>query len=829
MIYFSGSLYYFGGKNSDDRLYKYDLTSLTWTAFQILNAPLTRSLFGVAEYNGFLYVLPGWNDFLQNDIGDIRRIDLKSTNSIWESLQVDESTSELARFPRDSYGLAVNGKLVYFTCGYTTYGLANDIIELDLSQTLMKFKRLTDSGKVPEARKDHSTHLVNTKVYVFGGEGQFGKLDDLWTFDLVTEQWTQEKLYGDMPTPRSGSASCSNGDLIYYFGGEGNSQLLKDFYILDTQTKEFRQIDSIEWPTARKDACMLCKFPRFGIFGGVTVNGYENDLYIIDLRYDSITLISNSDESGPVPSANMQCSVDIRSNELFFQIVVGESYGESPISTVYEISAKTLRWTLLGEVGSRSQTASQNFGDRLLIAGGQSWGFERRDEVIKFERSTGKSSFIGVLSSPMYNGGSFYFKSALYLHGGGSVLGNKFRPKVATNHFFRLEMNEDCESTGCDWPCSPGTYYSTASKDCIYCPEGTYSTEFGQSRCTECPAGSASNRKGNTSIRQCYPCPENYYAPTAGSKICYQCPKGMNCFVGTVEPKLPYSKAPGITSQQPANYASNTSEVLQISNNLQITAVLLGLSMTLAYLLLSGPRQYLKYIDLYTKEHNHTLNEMMIIKTKPIGGLFSVLFILAAGVVVLTLLIVFSIDNIEESKALVPLVTLEVDYEEFIGEIRVSLTFESYFGTCSTSGGQCVPEIDFSSYNIKGTDSTTCIKAEDVCTVFWVCNSCHILTGARLEFQMAENLSYSDRIIANVTASSSIPDEYSSIEQKIASSYNTVFRGSTQNKFYFEMTPSVIPIQVFITDSSKWETDLTGYHVAATQAFEPGSVVLISE
>jgi hypothetical protein len=121
----------------------------------------------------------------------------------------------------------------------------------------------------------------------------------------------------------------------------------------------------------------------------------------------------------------------------------------------------------------------------------------------------------------------------------------------------------------------------------------------------------------------------------------------------------------------------------------------------------------------------------------------------------------------------------------------------------------------------------TCLQEKAACTITWECKKCVINTGAFIEYSLQQINSYSDRIVANVTSTSSIPSENSSVEQSISSAFETVYRGSDFSQLYFEVTPSVRPRQVFITDSSAWHTDQTGYHIAAIKAAVEGSTTSV--
>ena len=46
------------------------------------------------------------------------------------------------------------------------------------------------SDSVPEARSFHKMIAVGTNLFVFGGCGTNGRLNDLWKFDTITSEWT---------------------------------------------------------------------------------------------------------------------------------------------------------------------------------------------------------------------------------------------------------------------------------------------------------------------------------------------------------------------------------------------------------------------------------------------------------------------------------------------------------------------------------------------------------------------------------------------------------------------------------------------------------------
>jgi hypothetical protein len=179
MAYYEGKLYLFGGRNTnydnDFRLYIYNFATQTWTALTTTNNPKDKMLHGIGVYGDYLYCLPGWGGLVEIDERDIKRINLKTGSNQWETLMIDSDAEATANFPRDSYGYVITGSFVYFSCGWRKNGILNDIVKLDLSQSPLKYERLSDKYASPPSRTQHSMQAIGTKLYMFGGKGEEGK------------------------------------------------------------------------------------------------------------------------------------------------------------------------------------------------------------------------------------------------------------------------------------------------------------------------------------------------------------------------------------------------------------------------------------------------------------------------------------------------------------------------------------------------------------------------------------------------------------------------------------------------------------------------------
>lgn len=178
MALYNNKLYLWGGRNKsfsvDGRLHIYDFATQVWTSLATKNTPELRDLYGLVVYEDYLYCLPGWGTH-GYDERSIKRINLKSGSSLWETMDVDAVSELDSKFPRDSYGYVIKGSLVYITCGWNVNGNLNDIVKLDLSRTPLKYEKVSSMSLNPSRRINHTLHTIGTKLYLFGGVGEAGK------------------------------------------------------------------------------------------------------------------------------------------------------------------------------------------------------------------------------------------------------------------------------------------------------------------------------------------------------------------------------------------------------------------------------------------------------------------------------------------------------------------------------------------------------------------------------------------------------------------------------------------------------------------------------
>ena len=101
----------------------------------------------------------------------------------------------------------------------------------------------------PPGRYGHSAVIVDDALYVFGGQGQFGCLDDLWRFDFVECEWRRVAATGAPPAPRTNHCACVSDDVMFVFGGRDvqpgkDVVTYDDLYGFDLEAGEWLAIET---------------------------------------------------------------------------------------------------------------------------------------------------------------------------------------------------------------------------------------------------------------------------------------------------------------------------------------------------------------------------------------------------------------------------------------------------------------------------------------------------------------------------------------------------------------------------------------------------------
>jgi hypothetical protein len=115
-------------------------------------------------------------------------------------------------------------------------------------------------GAGPSAREDHTwtVDAAGTTAYLFGGRTDDGPSNELWAFDLATDQWTQLQPSGDPPSRRFGHTGTWAPDVgLVVWSGQGQGlEFFDDIWAYDPAINAWHELPSLgAIPPARYGSC----------------------------------------------------------------------------------------------------------------------------------------------------------------------------------------------------------------------------------------------------------------------------------------------------------------------------------------------------------------------------------------------------------------------------------------------------------------------------------------------------------------------------------------------------------------------------------------------
>ena len=105
--------------------------------------------------------------------------------------------------------------------------LKNDLFTYDANG----WNTVIPANDPPPKRKEHQAWTMGSKMFVYGGYGENGALDDMWTYDTESNEWYGPVGGSNLPA-RNGHASIPQSDgSILILGGQGSDgNNLNDFW-----------------------------------------------------------------------------------------------------------------------------------------------------------------------------------------------------------------------------------------------------------------------------------------------------------------------------------------------------------------------------------------------------------------------------------------------------------------------------------------------------------------------------------------------------------------------------------------------------------------------
>lgn len=643
------------------RLYRYTLNTQSWSIVNTsgLDTEFLQG-YGMCIYEENLYLINGYRPRIGNFSNKIYTVNLESELKIWENIDISGSN-----IPAANSGYICDKDTLYMFGGVFNNGVLNQLLKISLSSSDNNIIELSKGMTVPTARYGHGMVAYDEKLYIFGGIDKEGNyLMNIETLDLNAKTWKPLTIKSTLsPTPRSEFAYTRIGEILVIFGGKSNAGYLGDMHYYNLRTLEWKTVEpkSIANPSARAGSCMAAAGDIIFIFGGSNKDGSLNELWIFNSGSSTYEMV-NANGVLPMKTTLGNCNAFIESGNVIFETYLGETAGRKTVTAIYQYNHSRNTWTEIKENSfetiKRSKTSALHFGDQLLIVGGSFRAYEVNNQITIYDIPTKKHILSTELPFSLYYAASVNYKNKLYIHGGGASFNNLPLDYIPINHLVIIDLDDECTQNEvfCESNCSPGTYYTNG--ECKACPEGTYKESIGPEECTNCSIGFYSDTKGADFPRFCKPCPINTFNLYKGEARCYDCHGGTDCSSDGIQSKYIQTTE----SYQPDLYISSEHKVSEYSMIFNIVLSIISFIVIISLLSFMRTRNILSDLDMYTLEHNYHLDGPMVARKTIIGGTATIVFLVIAVSIVFNMGLTYGIDNIAETKALVPLVALEQEY-----------------------------------------------------------------------------------------------------------------------------------------------------------------------
>ncbi|XP_023642367.1 nitrile-specifier protein 5 [Capsella rubella] len=241
-------VYAFGGEFQprvpvDNHLYAFDLETETWSIQEATgDAPPPRVGVAMAAVGPIIYFFGG-RDATHQELNQLYCFNT-STNQ-WKLL----SSGETGPQNRSYHSITADSQNVYVFGGCGVEGRLNDLWAYNVVD--QKWIKFPSPGEACRGRGGPGLAVVQGKIWVvYGFAGE--EADDVHCFDIAKGEWKEVETKGEKPSPRSVFSTAVVGKQILISGGEidpsdlghmGAGCFTADAYGLDTETLEWRKWD----------------------------------------------------------------------------------------------------------------------------------------------------------------------------------------------------------------------------------------------------------------------------------------------------------------------------------------------------------------------------------------------------------------------------------------------------------------------------------------------------------------------------------------------------------------------------------------------------------
>ncbi|KAJ5074183.1 hypothetical protein M0811_00812 [Anaeramoeba ignava] len=238
---YEDKMYIFGGYNISKYLndiYSFSFTNKIWKKeSNSENKPIERRWSSSVLFNNKIWIFGGYQNIEQR-FNDVYYFDL--INQEWTG----PIQSENAPSPRYSHTAVVYNNKMWVFGGFDGSVQSNSVYTFDFA-TFNWEGPIKTVGQPPKPRAGHTTVIYKQKAYIFGGYNKLvSYLNDVYSFDFQSFEWTFHQTSGSQPSVRSLHSASIFQHYLYIYGGY-NQKWHDDLYCLNMETFEWQQIKVI--------------------------------------------------------------------------------------------------------------------------------------------------------------------------------------------------------------------------------------------------------------------------------------------------------------------------------------------------------------------------------------------------------------------------------------------------------------------------------------------------------------------------------------------------------------------------------------------------------
>ncbi|EFQ25554.1 kelch domain-containing protein [Colletotrichum graminicola] len=294
----------------------------------------------------------------------------------------------------------------------------------------MYWSRAPVSGAPHTSLRAHTTTLVGSNIFVFGGCDSRACFNELYVFDADAFYWSVPHVTGEIPVPLRAMTCTAVGKKLVIFGGGDGPAYYNDIYVLDTTNFRWHRpkITGERVPSKRR-AHTACLYKNgIYIFGGGDGVRALNDVWrldVSDMNKMSWKLVSGPERIPPPgvretrPKPRGYHTANMVGSKL---IIFGGSDGGECFNDVwvYDVDAHIWKAVSIPQTFRRLSHTATLVGSYLFVIGGHD-GNEYSNDVLLLNLVTmtwDRRRVYGLPPSGRGYHGTVLYDSRLFVIGG---------------------------------------------------------------------------------------------------------------------------------------------------------------------------------------------------------------------------------------------------------------------------------------------------------------------------------------------------------------------------------------------------------------------------